>query len=231
MPKISDVEVARLARAAGFRHEAPIRGAGIASVAPGGGELVTMVAVALAESGGNTTAHNDNTGTGDDSYGLWQINMLGGLGPYRRRKYGLSSNQELFAPSVNARVAFGVYSTEGSLGVKHWSGWNSKKYAFYLTRARSAVRDAGESVPEGDPGWEDIPGGESVEGAIDSLKGIADFFKWISDTDNWKRVGYFIGGIIAVGMALYLLVDENTRINPAKYIPQARAVQKVVKGG
>ena len=39
-----------------------------------------MAAIAMAESGSNAEAHNDNANTGDNSYGLWQINMLGSMG-------------------------------------------------------------------------------------------------------------------------------------------------------
>jgi len=37
-------------------------------------------AVAKKESNGRPKAHNDNISTGDDSYGIFQINMLGSLG-------------------------------------------------------------------------------------------------------------------------------------------------------
>jgi hypothetical protein len=45
-------------------------------------DAVVAVAIALAESGGNPAAHNPVPP--DDSWGLWQINMRGHLGPVRR---------------------------------------------------------------------------------------------------------------------------------------------------
>lgn len=54
----------------------------------------------------------------EDSFGLFQINMKGNLGPVRRGHYGLSSNEELFDPLMNikaARILFG----DGQ-GIKHW---------------------------------------------------------------------------------------------------------------
>jgi len=54
-------------------------------------------AVAYAESTGDTKAHftpEESNGT-DNSYGLWQINMIGDLGPARRKQFGLKSNKEL----------------------------------------------------------------------------------------------------------------------------------------
>lgn len=234
MAKISDVEIARVARAAGFKLGAPIRGGapggGDIPGSEGGGELVVMIAVALAESRGDTHAFNDKGR--DLSYGLWQVNMLGDLGPYRRQKYGLSRNEDLFNPATNARAAYGIYSTEGKQGVRHWSVFNSRSYAFYLTRARTAARDAGEDIPEGDPGWEDIPGGESIEGGInglvDAVKGIANFFQWISDGKNWVRVGLFLGGgALLLGGLIFAFGREADISKAANLIPAGRALRKV----
>ena len=49
-----------------------------------GKSLDTAYAVAMAESAGNPHAFNDNWHTGDLSYGLMQINMIGKMGPNRR---------------------------------------------------------------------------------------------------------------------------------------------------
>jgi hypothetical protein len=75
-------------------------------------------AVAMKESTGNPEAHNQNTRTGDNSYGLFQINMIGKLGPARVEKYGLSSYEDLFDPYINARVAYQM-----SGGGADWGPW------------------------------------------------------------------------------------------------------------
>lgn len=62
--------------------------------------------VAMRESRGNPRAHNDNASTGDDSYGLFQINMRGYLGAARRDQYVLDWNGDLFDPVTNAWVAY-----------------------------------------------------------------------------------------------------------------------------
>lgn len=85
------------------------------------GEALKMAyAIAMAESSGNAKAHNGNAGTGDNSYGLFQINMLGDMGPARRKKYGLSSNDDLFDPLTNAKIAYQM-----SDGGKNWSAWST----------------------------------------------------------------------------------------------------------
>lgn len=76
-------------------------------------------ATAMKESTGRPLAHNRNSNTGDNSYGLFQINMIGSLGPARLKQFGLSNNKELFDPHTNARVAFEI-----SNGGKDWSAWH-----------------------------------------------------------------------------------------------------------
>lgn len=74
--------------------------------------------VAMKESNGRPVAYNGNTRTGDSSYGIFQINMLGDLGPARRDKFDLKSNKELFDPVTNAEIAY--YMTAGGTD---WSSW------------------------------------------------------------------------------------------------------------
>lgn len=84
-----------------------------------GQDLVEAWAVAMKESTGRPFAHNKNSNTGDNSYGLFQINMIGSLGPARRDQYGLKTNKELFNPLINAKIAYHM-----SNGGKDWSAWH-----------------------------------------------------------------------------------------------------------
>ena len=83
-----------------------------------GTALKTAWAVARVESNGRPLALNDNTKTGDKSYGIFQINMLGNLGDDRKEKFELVSNKELFDPVTNAEITY--YMTKGG---KDWSSW------------------------------------------------------------------------------------------------------------
>jgi hypothetical protein len=80
--------------------------------------LKTAWAVANVESNGRPLALNDNKSTGDKSYGIFQINMLGELGVDRKEKFELVSNKELFDPVTNAEITY--YMTKGG---KDWSSW------------------------------------------------------------------------------------------------------------
>jgi len=97
-----------------------------------------MAAIGLAESSGNPYAHNPKYP--DDSYGLFQINMLDTpgymLGKERRSRYGLRSNEELFDPMKNLQAAKDIYENQG-LGA--WSVFKSGAYKKYLPDSFNAI--------------------------------------------------------------------------------------------
>lgn len=86
----------------------------------------TMYGIVMAESGGNTNAHNTNASTGDNSYGLAQINMLGAMGPERLKEFGLSSADQLFDPLTNLKVAYRL--SGGGTKFNDWTTFTSGKY-------------------------------------------------------------------------------------------------------
>jgi len=109
-------------------------------------ELVTMLqavgfkgqslkyawAVAMKESHGNALDYNGNVHTGDNSYGLFQINMLGSMGADRRTYFGLAYNAQLLNPVTNAQIAYHM-SNAG----KDWSAWHGTKTSvvrYWLTK-------------------------------------------------------------------------------------------------
>lgn len=88
-----------------------------------GPEVVRMMfAVARAESGGDTTAHNLNAKTRDDSHGLWQINVRPDANP----QY---ANVNLRDPDTNAKAARAIYDAQG---VKAWGAYNAGTYQKFL---------------------------------------------------------------------------------------------------
>jgi hypothetical protein len=70
-----------------------------------GSELITFVALAGRESGFTPTAYNGNLGTGDKSYGMWQINTLDPATWQRMSSaLGLTSRDQLLDPLTNAKA-------------------------------------------------------------------------------------------------------------------------------
>lgn len=97
-----------------------------------GTALRTACAIAKAESNGRPFAFNYNPITGDSSYGIFQINMMGDLGPNRRDKFELDSNAELFNPVTNAEVAF--YMTKQGRDWTAWTSLNGKRYLEWFNK-------------------------------------------------------------------------------------------------
>lgn len=111
-----------------------------------GDALITACAIAVAESGSNPWARNYKPNLGADARGLWQINMYGALGPARRKQFGLRSNDDLYQPSINARVAYSI--SKGGRDWKPWSVYTSGAYKKWLGEFRE---DVGRLYP-GEPG-------------------------------------------------------------------------------
>jgi hypothetical protein len=107
---LSDGQLIELLKTVGFKGKA----------------LRSACAVAKAESNGRPLAFNGNLKTGDSSYGMFQINMIGELGPDRREKFDLSSNAELFNPVTNAQVA--LHMTKSGTDWSSWSSLNGERY-------------------------------------------------------------------------------------------------------
>lgn len=143
-----------LARSAGFQ----------------GQDAAIMAAIAMAESGGRSSAHNNNPRTGDNSYGLWQINMLGGMGPQRRRSFGIGSNDALFDPAVNANAARQVQQSQG-FGA--WSVYRSGAYKDYLPAAMAAARNGSARMLIGRPDASSaVPGMDAIEQRRQDITGL-----------------------------------------------------------
>ena len=113
---LSDYDLIKMLKAVGFT----------------GKGLRTAWAVAKAESNGRPFAFNGNAKTGDSSYGVFQINMIGDLGPDRRDKFDLDTNAELFSPVKNAEIVF--HMTEGGTNWKSWKHAKPVQYQRWLKK-------------------------------------------------------------------------------------------------
>ena len=112
--KLSDIELKELLAAVGFEGKA----------------LKTAWAIAKTESSGRPLAYNGNRKTGDSSYGIFQINMLGDLGIARKEKFDLRSNILLFDPVINAEITY--YMTNGGTNWSAWKGLTPRAKEFYI---------------------------------------------------------------------------------------------------
>lgn len=111
-----------------------------------GQALEDALKIAQGESGYNPFATNFNKGTGDESYGLFQINMLGTLGPSRRQWFGIKKNEELYDVHKNAKAAYSIFKAKGYRFDKDWVT-QSKKYGLV-----NRVYDMGTGASTGGDG-------------------------------------------------------------------------------
>jgi hypothetical protein len=109
---LTDIELVWLLEAVGFE----------------GQELKEAWAISKKESNGRPLAFNGNKLTGDNSYGIFQINMINRLGEDRREKFDLDHNADLFNPVKNAEIAFHM-----SQGGEVWRAWHIGKDAYTST--------------------------------------------------------------------------------------------------
>jgi len=129
-------------------------------------KIPTMVAIALAESGGRTNAHNPKPP--DNSYGLWQINMIGKLGPERRKQFGISSDEELKDPMTNAKAALMVLNSQG-FGA--WSVYTSGAYKKYISSAQKAFESVKSAKTAPVKLGTSLSKGQNISGMI-ATKGV-----------------------------------------------------------
>lgn len=101
---LTDSELVDLLKTTGFKGKA----------------LKIAWAVAKAESNGRPLAFNGNIKTLDQSYGVFQINMLRMLGEDRRERFDLDHNADLFNPVINAKIVYRM-----TRGGEDWSSWSS----------------------------------------------------------------------------------------------------------
>jgi len=184
MANLNINQLVQLAREAGFpENEVPI-----------------MAAIGMAESGGRAQAHNPNRSTGDNSYGAFQINMIDSLGEERRRQFGLSRNEDLFDPRVNAKAAKAIRDSQG-LGA--WSVHRSGAYKQYLPAAQAALK-GGDAQP--------IPSAPSATSAAASATSAApdltELFLRTQPDETSKRMaspemtGQLLGAALLAGVGM-----------------------------
>jgi hypothetical protein len=211
MATLSDDQIAAYARQAGFA----------------GSNLVTAVAVALAESGGRTDAPGDlglRTSVWGPSIGLWQIRSL-------NSQRGTGAVRDEFAnldPAVNARHAFEVAG--GGSNWQPWSTFNNGAFRQYVNRASLAVqRIAGGRVVLGIGGVNPNPGAGGAPISVPGLSGGAGG----SLFDAFYRVGIFttlaLGGIALVVLGGWRSVSASARQAVGDVPQQGAQVAAVAK--
>ena len=179
------------------------------------GEVALATAIAMAESGGNTRAHN--TRPPDDSYGLWQINMYGSLAVARRVAFGIATNDALFDPATNARAAKMIRQGQG------WSAWSVYTSGAYKKHLEAAQQAANSPTA---PSGVDTP--DPFSNPIDKLNPVNQINDIINKfvkvmQEQALRVAMFVGGGFLIWLGLQIFVS-------GRIMPAGRDLAMTVKG-
>lgn len=178
----SMLEIADYAYKAGLRNPAKISMA---------------VAIAMAESGGNTRAYN---GKGrDDSYGLWQINMKA----HSTSSLGIGSKEALYDPVTNARAMVKISKSGTS-----WSPWTTYplRAAAFLPAATAAT-GVYLANPSTAAAYVEGTAEQVTDGAASLAQSVSEavqtpvrLLNWLTEPGTWVRIALFaIGGAMVVG--------------------------------
>lgn len=196
---------------------------------------VNGVAIALAESGGNTTATHKNS-NGSTDFGVWQINSV---------HADLLATHNWKDPVDNARMAASI-SSNGS-NWKPWSTFNSGSYKSHLSAANTAVNrylmKLGAKNPNlshtdfdkqilSSSGVDSTSADTPVDTATSSL---ASSVQLMTQRSTWIRIGMFVAGsTMILGGAYWLVINSSaakSAINAVlDVVPGGRAVKGGVKG-
>ena len=170
---VADDMIAAVAIAAGFPKE----------------RIATMVAIALAESGGDATAVGRAVPSRPD-YGLWQINFIHAdiLPGFFPPGTGWKSS------SANANAAKKIYDMQG---LNAWTVYNTGAYLRFMARGNTAAAKPSAGI--------DAPPEHSGENAIREVS--------IFDEEWWKltfgfdmKQALWVGGgsiLVLLGLVLY----------------------------
>ena len=193
--RLNAQQIAGYAKAAGFPPE----------------EIATATAVALAESGGETTATNDKNTNGSVDYGLWQINTVHG---------SLLNQGDKFNPLDNAKMALTVWQRAGS----KWTPWTVYKTGAYRTHLGAATLGAASPTDPaelvGTPmDTSTVPAGTAVSSPLDLLGPIGTALGSIVGTITkltsgtlWLRISAFMVGSWLIILSLLRLSGTDKLI-------------------
>ena len=152
---MSDEDLRTILKGAGFKDK----------------NIETAMKIVRQESGGIPGRHSHPSLKKDDSYGIFQINMLGQMGIDRHKqyleeygKYGYKSREDLYNPYINAMIAADL-SGKGANFTKHWV--NSSR--------KIGLRGAGSGSDKSE--------GTSFFSGLS--KGVGSFKDWITSNSPW----------------------------------------------
>jgi len=180
-------------------------------------------AVAHRESGLDPNAHGGPPAEPlDDSYGLFQINMLGAMGPQRRQLFGIQNDAQLYDPATS--VAALKKLSSNFTNKQPWTVPGGTPYTgLNMTQAAADVKAAQEGGGAGAPAVGQTPtqGPGSASGSGSSweipIGDVAGQHLGIGlPKDTIVKVALVVFGGLIVLVGLYVAFDQTAPVQDAK---------------
>lgn len=171
-----------------------------------------MVAIALAESSGNTDAIGGPNSNGSHDYGLWQIND--------KAHPLLFNNHNWKDPNDNFFMAQGIYQDAG-FRWKPWSTFNNGAYQAHMADAVKAWGNPDTSLATSNPVQDTAT---AVGNAVDAIGSTAAFISALQNPQTWIRVGMAASGLVLVLIAVWPAVKGSVG-GVASLTPVGRAAK------
>lgn len=178
MTILSDVEIAEVARDAGWRDD---RWPADRTKWPS--ELALAIAICIAESRGNTRALGTPLPDGRRAHGLWQI-------------LANPIDETLLDPNWNGKLAYSIYANNNRSFAGRWTAYDEGHHRAFVPRAEAAVRQThSEKIVDR------IPGVGAIDDALSGLKSVGEAVvfavKWLF-TGGFLRIGEAWAGAVLV---------------------------------
>ncbi len=152
------------------------------------GKAPLMVAIALAESGGDNNAENYCC------VGLWQVNVLA------HTQY---TRAEMRDPIKNLQAACNIY---GKQGLSAWESYTNGAYKKHTDEVNKILKNAGVNEQVSEVGIfpeSTVKSAEkAVSGALSWTKQLGEILGFLTSASGWVRIGKVLLGFILVILAV-----------------------------
>ncbi len=161
-----------------------------------GQDLVVAVAVAMAESGGNPNAHAT---VGEDSRGLWQMNV---------RAHPDLASANLYDPQTNADAAYALWKRSGW---GPWSAHNNGAYLLFLPAAAAAAASSDVLAIVKDPvgSAKAIASEAPLPAGLETGRVLAGFLGDLQNPEIWQRILKVALGAAIMTAGMWLIVQTQ----------------------
>jgi hypothetical protein len=155
-----------------------------------------FIAIAFAESGGETTKVGGPNNNGTFDYGLWQINSS---------HDALLKGGDWHNPTANFQMACSLYQGSGNKFTP-WVSYNTGVYAPFLPRAQKAWGNPDTSQATHSP-LKDTT--DAVDSAAATAASVTGLISALTKSSTWVRIGMGAAGVLLLVIVVAAMVRTH----------------------